>query len=74
MLRRARGTFPVGTMIVKEKRKQAKDPRPVLLTVMRKRAPAFDPPHGDWAYEVYTRHWSETRISLRSIAGVVTSK
>jgi hypothetical protein len=43
-------TFPVGTVIVKEKLGSVKDEKPELLTVMVKRSPGFDKAGGDWEY------------------------
>jgi len=46
------GPFPVGTVIVKEKRPTATDSEPTLLTVMVKRDPGYDPKVGDWEFGV----------------------
>jgi hypothetical protein len=43
-------TFPVGTVVVKEKFDGTSDLQPALLTVMVKRAAGFDPKNGDWEY------------------------
>lgn len=53
MLRRRQPRFPVGTIIVKEKRAAAKDTVPELFTVMEKMPASFDPKHGDWQYSVF---------------------
>ncbi len=43
-------TFPVGSMIVKEKWDAVGDTSPVLLTAMVKRVRGFDPGKGDWEF------------------------
>lgn len=47
-------TFPVGTVIVKEKYPSADAGEPEALGVMIKRAPGFDPAGGDWEYLYWT--------------------
>lgn len=59
-------TFPVGTIIVKEKfalgpskkpwneHKLPVDAKPQMLTVMTKQAKGFDTPNGDWSYQVFS--------------------
>jgi hypothetical protein len=44
--------FPVGTVIVKEKRHAADAADPELLTVMLKRARDYNPETGDWEFAV----------------------
>jgi hypothetical protein len=53
-LRQKRPRFPVGTLLVKEKRAEQTSQTPELLTVMRKREPGFDAKAGDWEYFVLT--------------------
>ena len=43
-------TFPVGSIIVREKLASADSETPQLLAVMLKRAPGFNPPAGDWEF------------------------
>ena len=43
-------TFPVGSVIVREKLYNLTDERPDLLAVMVKRAPGFNPAGGDWEF------------------------
>lgn len=43
-------TFPVGSVIVREKVMSAGDESPQLLAVMVKRAPGFNPKAGDWEF------------------------
>jgi len=44
--------FPVGTIIVKEKRHTIDQSRPELLTVMLKRSKGYNPDTGDWDFAV----------------------
>lgn len=44
--------FPEGSVIVKEKRREAGDAEPVLMTVMVKRERGYDPKVGDWEFAV----------------------
>jgi len=44
--------FPVGTVIVKEKRHAADPSDPELLTVMLKRSSGYNPETGDWDFAV----------------------
>jgi len=48
-------TFPAGAVIVKEKYAGPKAVKPDLVAIglMIKRAPGFDPAHGDWDYAYY---------------------
>ena len=51
MMNQAVPNFPVGSVIVKEKRgEQNPNAKPELLTVMTKMPPGYDPKHGDWQY------------------------
>ena len=43
-------TFPVGSVIVREKLTNPGDETPDLLAVMVKRAPGFNPRAGDWEF------------------------
>lgn len=45
--------LPVGAVIVKTSTERDGAPGPIF--VMEKRAPGFDPEHGDWAYAI---HWA----------------
>lgn len=45
--------LPVGAVIVKTSAERDGAPGPIF--VMEKRAPGFDPEHGDWAYAI---HWA----------------
>ena len=47
-----RVVFPVGTIIVKEKRQAADPSYPELLTVMVKRSSGYNPETGDWDFAV----------------------
>jgi len=53
MMGKSAASFPVGSMVVKEKFNKNDLKRPELLTVMTKRAKGFDPQNGDWEYMVY---------------------
>jgi hypothetical protein len=53
LLNVAHPRFPVGSVIVKEKRVKADDPHPLLMTVMEKKPAGFAPKDGDWEYSVY---------------------
>jgi len=44
------GTFPTGSIIVREKLGKPDDQRPQLLAVMVKHASGFSPKTGDWEY------------------------
>ena len=46
------GTYPEGAVIVKSKLESKESTKPILFTVMRKRAAGYDPEHGDWEYAV----------------------
>lgn len=52
MLSQKRPSFPVGSVIVKEKLTTAKSTKPELMTVMLKRAPGYNPKCGDWEFMV----------------------
>jgi hypothetical protein len=43
-------TFPVGSVIVREKLAKPDDQSPEMLAVMVKRAPGFNPRAGDWEF------------------------
>lgn len=47
-----KGSYPVGTVIVKQKFKSSSTRSLTLHTVMRKRSPGFDSANGDWEYSV----------------------
>ena len=52
MLRQRKPHFPVGTVIVKEKRNAPDDQTPELMTIMTKKSAGYDTAHGDWEYAV----------------------
>jgi len=52
MLKHGSVAFPVGTIIVKEKRHAAAPADPELLTVMLKRPNGYNPEAGDWDFAV----------------------
>ncbi len=54
-------TFPVGSVIVKEKLKAATAKAPSLRTIMIKREEGFDPKAGDWEYLVIGEKGEVTR-------------
>jgi hypothetical protein len=43
-------TFPIGSIIVKEKLRNANDTEPTALGMMIKRSPGFDPNTNDWEF------------------------
>ncbi len=51
-LKEVNPTFPVGTIVVKEKLPAENAAKPELLTVMVKREKGYDPKFGDWEYAV----------------------
>lgn len=52
LLREEKPTYPVGTIIVKEKRAKPDSPTPELCTVMQKREAGYSPQDGNWEYFV----------------------
>ena len=44
--------FPEGSIIVKEKYSTPEDRKPLLYTIMRKRAAGYNPKLGDWEFSV----------------------
>ena len=44
--------YPEGSMIVKEKYSSPEDRKPLLYTIMRKRAAGYNPTVGDWEFSV----------------------
>ena len=44
------GTFPLGSIIVREKLTKPNDKEPELVAVMIKREPGFNPAGGDWLF------------------------
>lgn len=52
MMTQLKPKFPVGSVIVKEKRLPGEQDAPELLTVMVKRERGFNPASGDWEYMV----------------------
>jgi hypothetical protein len=52
MMTKGRVVFPVGTIIVKEKRRTLDRTDPELLTVMLKREKGYHPEAGDWDFAV----------------------
>lgn len=65
MMTRKKPTFPVGSVIIKEKLTSKTSTTPELLTVMVKREPGYDPNKGDWEYLVL--NGSATEISKSGI-------
>jgi hypothetical protein len=53
MLHQQKPTFPMGSVIVKEKLTSADSRTPELLTVMRKQRKGYNPRGGDWEYLVF---------------------
>lgn len=53
MLEARKPEFPVGSVIVKEKRAGAAHSALELMTVMEKKPRGFDPRHGDWQYSIF---------------------
>lgn len=45
-----KGTYPVGSLVVKSKLARADDQTPALFTVMQKMPAGYDEQHGDWKY------------------------
>jgi alpha-glucuronidase len=54
-------TFPVGSMIVKEKLINADDTTPVALGIMIKREAGFNPAGDDWEYAYWEQAGGVTR-------------
>lgn len=52
LLRETKPTYPVGTLIVKEKRTKPNSATPELCTVMLKREAGYNPKGGNWQYFV----------------------
>jgi hypothetical protein len=52
MMTQLRPAFPVGSVIVKEKRSAANAPNVELMTVMVKREKGYNPQSGNWEYAV----------------------
>ena len=46
------GTYPVGTIIIKQKLADKQGKKIELYTLMRKMEAGYDPEHGDWEYSV----------------------
>ncbi|HLK58453.1 MAG TPA: cytochrome P460 family protein [Chthonomonadaceae bacterium] len=53
MMHQKTPSFPVGTIIVKEKLSNPDSKSPELMTVMVKRDKAYNPESGDWEYMVF---------------------
>jgi len=47
-----KGSYPIGTVIVKAKLENEKSKDAILFTVMRKMSQGYDSEHGDWEYSV----------------------
>lgn len=60
-------TFPIGSVIVREKLAKADDKQPQLLAVMIKRARGFNPAANDWEFLVVDG--AGTKISARQKSG-----
>jgi hypothetical protein len=53
--------FPVGTVVVKEKReKDKRNAPPIFFTVMTKREKGYNPKSGDWEYSIYDGQRKQT--------------
>jgi hypothetical protein len=55
--------FPEGSMIVKEKYSTPEDRKPLLYTIMRKRAAGYNPKVGDWEFSVVGPNGTELQAS-----------
>ncbi len=55
--------FPEGSIIVKEKFNSPEDRKPLLYTIMRKRAAGYNPKVGDWEFSVVGPNGTELRAS-----------
>jgi hypothetical protein len=62
-----RGTFPKGSIIVREKLIKADDKEPQLLAVMIKRERGFNPSGGDWLF--LTADGAKAKIGERQKKG-----
>lgn len=65
MMNELKPTFPVGSVIVKEKLSPDKKDAPELLTVMLKRERGFNPSGGDWEYMAV--NGEATKIEARGL-------
>ena len=61
------GTFPLGSIIVREKLAKPNDKEPELVAVMIKREPGFNPEGGDWLF--LTADGTLTKIRERQKTG-----
>ena len=62
MLSKEAKTFPVGSVIVKEKTSSYFEGRKILLyTIMKKREPGFNPVIGDWEFAVVGPNGTEVK-------------
>lgn len=62
MLSESAATFPVGSIIVKQKFDPNHEPdKPLLYTVMIKHEPGYNPDAGDWEFEVISGDGSEVQ-------------
>lgn len=52
VMKSGEGTYPEGTVVVKQKFADQRAKTVELYTAMRKRQPGYDPEHGDWEYSV----------------------
>jgi hypothetical protein len=66
MLSKSVQTFPIGSVIVKEKLPSLKKGAPELLTVMVKRERGFDTKNGDWEY--FTADGKAKETSTENVA------
>lgn len=55
MMESGKGTYPAGTLIVKQKFADVKGKSVELYTLMRKMEPGYDAEHGDWEYSIVNR-------------------
>ena len=55
--------FPEGSIIVKEKFHSPEDRKPLLYTIMRKRATGYNPKVGDWEFSVVGPNGTELQAT-----------
>lgn len=55
--------FPEGSIIVKEKFNSPEDRKPLLYTIMRKRATGYNPKVGDWEFSVVGPNGTELQAT-----------
>ena len=65
MMTQAKPSFPVGSLIVKEKRAKPEATQPELCTVMLKREAGYNTKGGDWEY--FVADGTGTHVQARGI-------